>query len=276
MMASRRVALIVPARDEERFLPAVLAAVPAWVDEVVVVDDGSTDATAAVAVGWPDGRVRLRTLRPGRGVGAAILAGYETALASGADVVAVVGGDGQMHLGELAAVVAPVVDGVAPYVQGTRFPGGRLRGHMPWTRHLGNRLLTRLTAWASCARVSDSQCGYTAASRDFALAVLRLALPAGYGFPAFVRFHAHALGLSVAEVPVTAIYGDEVSGIQPWRDPIRIGARLVRLGFVRRTVMRRRATALGTAPASGESRPARTPRRPSARAAGARSLWRAT
>ena len=257
MMAARRVAVVVPARDEEAFLPAVLAAIPDWVDRVIVVDDGSQDATATVAASWPDARLQLRILRPGRGVGAAILAGYETAVTAGADVVAVVGGDGQMNLNELAAVVAPVVADEADYVQGTRFPGGRLRGRMPWARRIGNRLLTRLTAWASRASVSDSQCGYTAASRDFARAMLRLPLPAGYGFPAFVRFHAHALERRVLERPVSAIYGDEISGIRPWRDPIHIAARLVRLGLWLRSVPR------GTAGAGPLS-------------AGERSLRRAT
>lgn len=276
-MVSHRVALVVPARDEQEFLPAVLAAVPEWVDDVIVVDDGSEDATAAVAAGWSDPRVQLQTLRPGRGVGAAILAGYATSLDAGADVVAVVGGDGQMNLDELADVVAPVVAGEADYVQGTRFPAGRLRGRMPWTRRLGNRLLARLTAWAARAPVSDSQCGYTAASGDFARALLHLSLPQGYGFPAFVRFHAHALRQRVQECPVSAIYGDEVSGIRPWRDPIRIVAQLAQLGVSHR--LARRGLAVGGGPTSPRVSPAaspRAPRLPSARAAGGRSLRRAT
>jgi len=234
MSVPPRVALVIPARDEARLLPGVLAAVPAWIWRVVIVDDGSRDPTWRVMGAWRDRRaVRIRHARA-RGVGAAIVAGYARALELGADIAAVVAADGQMALEELARVVEPVRRGAADYVQGSRFERGRPRGRMPEARRWGNRLLSRATGWAAGTRVGDSQCGYTAASAEFLARLDTARLPGGYGFPAFLRIEAHRLRARVVEVPVTARYGDEVSGIHPLADPPQILARIVWRGLRRR------------------------------------------
>jgi glycosyltransferase involved in cell wall biosynthesis len=194
---------------------------------------------------WRDPRaVRIRHSR-GRGVGAAIVAGYARALELGADIVAVVAADGQMALEELERVVEPVARGAADYVQGSRFEDGRPRGRMPEARRWGNRLLSHATGWAAGRRVGDSQCGYTAASAHFLARLDRGRLPEGYGFPAFLRIEAHRLRARVVEVPVSARYGDEVSGIHPLADPPRILARIVWRGVRRRLEARAAALAPG-------------------------------
>jgi len=229
-----RVALVIPARDEARFLPAVLAAIPDSVWRVFLVDDASRDESAEIMRSWRDPRGECLCSPAPRGVGGAILMGYARALECGAGAAVVVAADGQMDLAEVARVVAPILEGRADYVQGCRFEGGRPRGAMPASRCFGNRVLTACTRWAAGREVGDSQCGFTAAS---AACLERLALPRippGYGFPAFVRLEAHRLGLRVSEVPVRAIYGQEVSGISPWRDPAAIATRIVWRGIRRR------------------------------------------
>jgi len=229
-----RIALVVPARDEARLLPRVLATVPQPVWRVVVVDDDSRDGTWEVLSDWRDPRlVRLRTAHR-LGVGGAILCGYREALALGADAAVVVAGDAQMDFADLAGVIAPLAAGRADYVQGVRFSGGRPRGTMPHTRRVGNRILSAFTSWASGEAVGDSQCGYTAAGVPFLRHLLGLRIPHGYGFPAFVRLAAHEAGFRVQEVPVHALYGSEVSGIRPWRDPALIAGRILQRGIARR------------------------------------------
>ncbi len=227
-------ALVIPARDEARLLPSVLAAVPEGVQRVIVVDDASRDDTAGVVRGWGDSRgLVVRSDRP-LGVGAAIRLGYAHALEHGARVAVVVAADAQMDLGEVGRVAAPLLAGRADYVQGCRFDGARVRGLMPWTRFAGNRVLSACTSWAAGRPVGDSQCGFTAASRVAMRVLTEVRMPPGYGFPAFARLAAHEAGLRVAEVPVTAIYGSEVSGIRAWRDPLGIAVRLLALGAARR------------------------------------------
>ncbi len=254
MNGDARVALVIPARDEARLLPGVLATIPAWVWRVIVVDDGSRDGTWNEIQAWRDPRVVAIRHEEGLGVGAAILSGYTRAHALGADVTAVVAADGQMDMNELDRVAGPVAEGRADYVQGVRFAGGRPRGRMPVFRQWGNRLLSAATGWAAGVRVGDSQCGFTAASAAFLARLARAGLPAGYGFPAFVRIEAHRLRARVVEVPVTARYGDEVSGIDPLRDPPRILARILWLGIARRAA-RARPVFGGAARAAGARPP---------------------
>jgi len=229
-----RVALVIPARDEERFLPRVLAEIPEWIWRVVLVDDGSRDWTFEIMRGWNDRRAHCLRLRPGRGVGGAIVAGWNAAVDLGAEAVVVVAGDAQMDLGEIERLVGPLESGRADYVQGSRFDSGRPRGPMPRMRRWGNRCLSACAAWAAGAPVSDSQCGFTAASAAFLRALDLSRLPRRYGFPAFVRIEAHRMGARVEEAPVRAIYADEVSGIDPWRDPVAILARILWRGVRRR------------------------------------------
>jgi glycosyltransferase involved in cell wall biosynthesis len=235
LIANYRVALVIPARDEERLLPRVLADIPSWVWKVILVDDGSRDGTWGCMMEWNDDRAEILTLRPGRGVGGAILAGYRRALELRADASVVVAADAQMDLGEVTDVIEPLVHGEAEYVQGTRFPGGKIRGAMPRLRQLGNRWLSASASWAARERVSDSQCGFTAATHDFLRRLSFDDIPEGYGFPAFVRIEAHRMGARVAEVPVRAIYGEEVSGIRPLSDPPRICLRVLWRGLRHRT-----------------------------------------
>src|SRR5262245_11002895 len=95
-----RVAVVIPAFNEELAITDAIATVPAFVDAVIVVDDASTDATAeraaAAAAARGGERVVLVTHARNRGVGAAIVTGYRRAMALGCDVAAVMAGDGQM------------------------------------------------------------------------------------------------------------------------------------------------------------------------------------
>ncbi|MGZ4360348.1 MAG: glycosyltransferase, partial [Gaiellaceae bacterium] len=81
MIQGKRIAVVVPAYDEERLVGESLGSVPAFVDRIFVVDDASTDATAERVRGFPDDRVRLIEHERNLGVWAAIVSGYKAALA---------------------------------------------------------------------------------------------------------------------------------------------------------------------------------------------------
>jgi glycosyltransferase involved in cell wall biosynthesis len=228
------VALVIPARNACRLLPRVLEAIPAWIWKVILVDDASVDGTGDVIRAWGDPRAHRLRAQHRLGVGGAILLGYREALALGATCAVVVAADAQMDLAELPRVLDPIARGEADYVQGDRFHGGAPSGPMPRARALGNRALSAAASWAAGVAIADSQCGYTAAGPRALRALVLAGLPQGYGFPAYARLALHRQGLLVAEVPVRALYGSEVSGIRPWRDPALILARILRQGIARR------------------------------------------
>jgi dolichol-phosphate mannosyltransferase len=215
VLEAKRVAVVVPAYCEERLLERTLSTIPAFVDAIYVVDDGSPDETSAVARRAPDRRVRVLRHDTNRGVGAAIVTGYRAALAEHADAVAVMAGDAQMAPSDLPAVLAPVIAGRADYVKGNRFRSTERR-RMPWQRRLAGKVLSFATRLASGLDVDDCQCGYTAMGSS-ALGTLPLdELWHGFGYPNDLLLLAAQHGLRVSEVTVRPVYADERSGVHPW------------------------------------------------------------
>lgn len=216
MWRGQKVAVVVPAYREERILPRTLARIPAYVDVIIVVDDGSPDQTFEVArqMARVDERVQVVRLGFNQGVGAAIGAGYERALREGAQVVAVMAADDQMDPADLPRVLEPVVMGRADYSKGDRLRHHEAR-RMPWVRRVGTGVLARATSIvAGRPGLRDTQCGYTAISA-WALRELDLdALYPRYGYPNDLILRLVELGAEIEEPVVRPIYADEVSGLK--------------------------------------------------------------
>ncbi len=217
MIAGKRVCVVVPAQNEEARIGEVIATMPSFVDSVLVIDDGSVDETAKVACAAPSERsVRVVRHRANRGVGAAIARGYREALLEGADIVAVMAGDGQMDPRDLRAVVEPIVQARADYVTGNRLRHPDVWRAMPKDRLIGSLVLSALTALSVGQRLGDSQCGYTAIGRA-CLARLDLdALWPRYGYPNDLRGAVSSVGARIEEVTVRPVYRGEASGMRAW------------------------------------------------------------
>jgi glycosyltransferase involved in cell wall biosynthesis len=215
MVDGKRVAVVVPAYDEEKLIGTTLDTIPDFVDQVYVVDDSSRDGTAARAREAGE-RVEVIKHEENQGVGAAILTGYRRALADGVDVTAVMAGDNQMDPADLEAIVAPVARGEVDYAKANRLFTGRAWELIPRTRYLGNAVLSLLTKIASGYwHVADSQSGYTAISRQ-TLELLDLdRIYRRYGFPNDMLVHLNVINARVRDVPSRPVYGvGENSGIR--------------------------------------------------------------
>jgi glycosyltransferase involved in cell wall biosynthesis len=157
------VVLFLPAHDEEATVAAVVRRVPQLVHgrrvECLVVDDGSGDRTAELAAAA--GAMVLGT-GANRGLGAAVRTGLAAAVRRGAAAVAFCDADDEYDPQELDRLVAPILEGRADYVVGSRF-AGEIRRMLPH-RRVGNRLLTRLLGWVARAPIGDAQSGYRALS----------------------------------------------------------------------------------------------------------------
>jgi glycosyltransferase involved in cell wall biosynthesis len=232
MVDGKSVAVVVPAHDEEELIGTTLAGIPAFVDRVYVVDDGSRDATAERARTGGDARVEILAHERNLGVGAAIVTGYRRALADGIDVVCVMAGDNQMDPADLETLVAPVARGELDYAKANRLFTGQAWDLIPRTRYLGNAVLSLLTKVASGYwHVADSQSGYTALSRRM-LALLDLdRVYTGYGFPNDLLVHLNVWNARVRDFPSRPVYGvGERSGIRYRKVVPRISWLLVK-GF---------------------------------------------
>jgi glycosyltransferase involved in cell wall biosynthesis len=216
MLEGKRVAVVVPAFDEENLVGETIRGIPEFVDRIYVVDDGSRDRTAAATVDLADPRVQLMRHERNSGVGAAIATGYRQALAEEVDVTCVMAADNQMDPSELEALVAPVARGEVEYAKANRLVSGEAWTAIPRTRYLGNAVLSLLTKMASGYwHVADSQAGYTALSLG---ALRRLDLDRlypRYGFPNDMLVHLNVQNARVRDVPSRPIYDvGEQSGIK--------------------------------------------------------------
>jgi glycosyltransferase involved in cell wall biosynthesis len=216
MLEGKRVAVVVPAFDEEGLIATTLAGIPEFVDRVIVVDDASRDGTAAAAAGTGDERVQVITHEQNRGVGAAIVTGYQRAVEDGADVTCVMAGDNQMDPDDLQAIAGPVARDEVDYAKANRLFTGRAWELIPRNRYLGNAVLSLLTKIASGYwHVADSQSGYTAVSRRV-LELLDLdRIYPRYGFPNDMLVHLNVINARVRDVQSRPVYGvGETSGIR--------------------------------------------------------------
>ncbi len=220
-LRDKTVAVVVPAYAEAAHIHGVLRGMPSWVDHIVVVDDASPDTTAQVVAELALPKVRLLSHSRNLGVGAAIASGYDAALLMGADVIAVMAGDGQMDPEDLLAVVTPVLDGDVDYVKGNRFVHARARD-MPMLRRLGSGALSMWTRRLTGLVISDTQCGFTAIAASAAKSMPLNELWPRYGYPNDLLGMLAARGLRVSDVPVRPVYAGEASGLRAWH-PLLIG-----------------------------------------------------
>ncbi len=155
------VAVVIAALDEEESLPTLLAEIPSVACglpvETIVVDDGSTDATADVARA---AGVRVHSFPVNMGHGVALRAGYRLARELGAEYIVTLDADGQWNPKEMEGVLAPVVSGEADFVIGSRVLGAHETDDA--FRQAGVHVFARLVRLLTGVRVTDTSSGFRA------------------------------------------------------------------------------------------------------------------
>jgi glycosyltransferase involved in cell wall biosynthesis len=240
MYRDRRVVVVMPAYNAARTLRRTFDEVRAQgiVDELIVVDDASTDETVQIAASLPG--VKLLVHDRNRGYGANQKTCYRAALEAGADIVVMVHPDYQYTPKLLPSLIGLIGGDVYPCVLGSRIlGGGARRGGMPWWKYVSNRILTLVENWLLGSKLSEFHTGY----RAFSAALLR-ELPLEHNSDDFLfdnQMLAEILwtGHEIAEITCPTLYFPEASSINFARS-VRYGLgclatgvefRLARLGL---------------------------------------------
>ncbi|MHC1625141.1 MAG: glycosyltransferase family 2 protein, partial [Methermicoccaceae archaeon] len=216
MYRDNKIAVVVPAYNEEELIGDTLDSIPDYVDRVYVVDDCSKDRTPDIIKEYTKNPkfVHIRHER-NKGVGAAIVSGYKRALEDGIDIIAVMAGDNQMDPEHLPSILDPIVEGKADYTKGNRLFSRDYRKGMSKWRFLGNSILTFLTKIASGYwQLMDPQNGYTAISREALEAVNPDSIYPWYGYCNDLLVRLNIYNFRVVDVIIPAKYGREKSKIK--------------------------------------------------------------
>ena len=212
-----RVIALIPAYNEERCIGSVILRSRAYVDEVIVVDDGSRDATARVAEAAGARLIRHET---NRGKGQALTTGFRAARKLRPDVLVILDSDGQHSADEIPLLVAAMHEQEADMVVGSRFSDPTQLAKIPSGRRLGLRAMTTVTNVLSGVSVTDSQSGFRAFSAR-ALNALTFR-GAGFSVESEMQFLAREHCLRVVEVAISADYDDPAK-----RSPIVQGLNVI-------------------------------------------------
>jgi glycosyltransferase involved in cell wall biosynthesis len=223
-----KILIAMPAYNEAKYIGSLVVQARKHADRVLVVDDGSTDATAETArlAGAEVIRHETRT-----GKGTAVQSVFQAARESGVDVLVLMDADFQHLPEEIPLVLAPVTEGYDIAI-GSRTAQAR---KTPRYRRLGQKVLTALAQTASRTAAHDSESGFRAFSRK-AIETITLK-EAGFAVEAEMLVQAHEHNLTVKEVPISNIYTGDGSTLHPVRHGLGVLNRVLWMISERRPLL---------------------------------------
>ena len=220
-----KVVAVIPCLNEENYIGEVVNIALNHVNAIIVVDDGSADATAHVA---RKAGAEVISHSAKQGAGAATRTGFQAALKAGAYIVVTLDGDGQHNPDEIPALLAPILDGKADLVIGSRFIEPAT--NMPLYRKFGIDVITWLYNFGTNVNISDAQSGFRAHSRRL-LETIHITRN-DFSFSIEVLVKARKKKLIIAEVPVSCLYHAQGSTINPVDHGLSIAWSTAKLRFM--------------------------------------------
>ena len=213
------VTAVIPAYNEQKTIGSVVLGAKRYAKRVVVVDDGSRDATAEIA---ELAGARIIRHPHNQGKGAALKTGLKAA--KDADVIVTLDSDGQHHPQEIPHILEPIVQGRADFVNGSRYMNNidngfhHINNNTPYYRRVGQNVLDSATKLNSRMKVTDSQSGFRAFKKN---TLDKFSFRSnGYSIESEMLIEAAHAGLKIEEVPIDVSYGEDH---QHKKNPLRHG-----------------------------------------------------
>ena len=217
MIEDKKIAVVMPAYNEELLIEKSIDSVPSEVSKIIVINDLSKDRTKEIVENKikSNQKIVLINNKKNYGVGYSIVEGYKKAYDLDCDIAVVMPGDAQALPEDFYNLIDPVVKGSVDYTKGNRLKYKGVSNIMPKHRFFGNTLLTLLTKFASgYYHIMDPQMGYTALNLKIFPYLELTKLIKRYGYPGHLLYILNLSDAKVADVEVKPHYGEERSGIK--------------------------------------------------------------
>lgn len=235
MYKNQKIAVVIPAYNEQLLLPETIKGLPEYIDKIIVINDCSTDNTKEVINKFmeSDNRIIAINHETNKGLGQSLIDGYVRSLELDIDITVIMAGDNQMDPNDLPSLLDKIIIDGFDYVKGNRLLHQNINV-MPRYRFLGNSILTILTKFATGYYFSmDPQCGYTAIKNKVLSKIPINKMTKGYGYNADILCMLNIQGFMVSDVEVKPIYDREKSKINLWKYIPSTSNLLVKLFFKR-------------------------------------------
>ncbi|HAC62405.1 MAG TPA: glycosyl transferase family 2 [Cyanothece sp. UBA12306] len=214
------IAVVIPCFRVSRQILKVVNNIEAKVDYIYVIDDQCPERSGKlVEETITDKRVKVLFLKTNQGVGGATIAGIKQAIADGASVIVKIDGDGQMDTSLISSFIAPILHGDADYTKGNRFFYPEGLESMPTLRLIGNVGLSFFSKLSSGYwNIFDPTNGFLAIHGKVAAILPLDKIHKRFFFESDLLFRLNIIQAKVIDIPMRAIYEDEVSNLNPWRE----------------------------------------------------------
>jgi glycosyltransferase involved in cell wall biosynthesis len=233
-------AIVIPCFKVEKHIEVVIKSIPDSVDFIIAVDDFSPDNTSYILKSIAKKNSRLYYIRHevNKGVGGAMITGFNKAFELGAEIIVKIDGDGQMNLNYLPQFIEPILSNKADLTKGNRFKNYKALKSMPIFRRIGNLGLSFLLKAASGYwNIFDPTNGFFAISavklKDFDLTRIHNR----YFFESSLLIEAYHNETVIVDIPIDSFYGNEVSNLSITKVFLEFPPKLLK-AFLRRIILK--------------------------------------